>query len=278
MIEYRHRKYVGRGLVYAALGVAAVQALGPVVWVLSGSLKSKSDFFSQPWGMPRAWLFHNYVDAFAVARVGDYVWNSLTVVVLGLSILLFTATTTAYALARFEFPARRAITAIILITMMVPPDVLTIPLFIVLRELGLLGSFAGLACLYAANGFGMAVFVLRGYFVSVPIELEEAARLEGAGTLSTLWHVVLPMALPGFVSIALIQAMGMWNDLYLAFVFLRDPASATVPVGLLNFFQRESIDWPRLLAALSALTLPVLILYALLQRRFVEGFTAGAVK
>ena len=139
MIEYRHRKYVGRGLVYAALGVAAVQALGPVLWVLSGSLKSKADFFSHPWGMPRAWLFHNYVDAFAVARVGNYVWNSLTVVVLGLSILLFTATTTAYALARLEFPARRAITAIILITMMVPPDVLTIPLFIVLRELGLLG-------------------------------------------------------------------------------------------------------------------------------------------
>src|SRR5260370_33105972 len=123
----------------------------------------------------------------------------------------------------------------------------------------------------------MSMFVLRNYFLSVTTELDEAAKLEGAGTLSTLWHVVLPMALPGFVSIALIQAMGMWNDLYLAFVFLRDPASATVPVGLLNFFQRESIDWPRLLAALSALTLPVLILYALLQRRFVEGFTAGGV-
>jgi raffinose/stachyose/melibiose transport system permease protein len=124
----------------------------------------------------------------------------------------------------------------------------------------------------------MSVFLLRSYFLSVPIELEEAARLDGAGTLSTLWRVVLPLTLPGFASVAVIQAMAMWNDLYLAFVFLRDPASATVPIGLLNFFQRESIDWPRLLAALSALTVPVLIVYALLQRRFIEGLTVGAVK
>jgi raffinose/stachyose/melibiose transport system permease protein len=267
-----------RALGYAALLIAALQALGPILWVVAGSFKSQAEFLINPWRLPHGWLFHNYVDAFVVARVGDYVWNSLTVVSLGLLILLLTASTTAYALARFRFPGRGVLTAIILITMMVPSDVLTVPLFVVLRSLGMLGTFLGVACLYAASGFGISVFLLRGYFMSVPREVEEAARLDGASALATLWHVVLPMTLPGVASVAVIQAMAMWNDLYLAFVFLRDPASATVPVGLLNLLQRDSVDWPRLLAGLTALTVPVLVVYAVLQRRFVEGLTAGAAK
>jgi ABC-type glycerol-3-phosphate transport system permease component len=271
-------KMSGRVMAYAALALATAQALGPVLWILMGSLKTRTEFYTSPWGMPKSLQFQNYVDAFVTAKVGDYIWNSATVVALGLLILLIAASTTAYALARFDFKGRAAVTTLILVTMMVPPDVLTIPLFIVMRDIGLLGSPLGLACLYAASGFGMSVFLLRGYFMSVPTELEEAARLDGAGVIDILWHVVLPMSLPGFASVLIIQAMGMWNDLYLAFVFLRDPLDATVPVGLLNFFQRDSVDWPRLLAALSALTVPVLVVYALLQRRFVEGFTAGAVK
>lgn len=268
----------GTVLAYAALVLAVVQAMGPVVWIVLGSLKSKSEFYTNAWGFPRALLFQNYVEAFRTARVGDYIGNSLIVVVLGLAILLAAASTTAYALARFTFPGRDAVTALILMTMMVPPDILTVPLFMVLRGLGLLGSYVGLACIYAAGGFGMSVFLLRGYFMSVPVELEEAARVEGAGALQILRHVILPMALPGFLAVAIIQAMGMWNDLYLAFVFLRSPDMATVPVGLLAFFHRGSVDWPLLLAALTILTLPVLVLYAAAQQRFVEGFTAGSIK
>lgn len=278
MTDSPFRVGFARAAGYAALLIAALQALGPILWIVVGSFKSKADFLVNPWRLPQSWLFHNYVDAFVVARVGDYVWNSLTVVTLGLCILLVAAATTAYALARFRFPGRGVVTIIILVTMMVPSDVLTVPLFVVLRSLGMLGTFLGVACLYAASGFGISVFLLRGYFMSVPREVEEAARLDGASTLSTLWYIVLPMTLPGFASVAVIQAMAMWNDLYLSFVFLRDPASATVPVGLLNFFQRDSVDWPRLLAALTALTVPVLIVYALLQRRFVEGLTAGVAK
>ena len=266
------------GLGHLALAFAVVQAMWPVVWILFGSLKSRQEFYTNPWGMPRSWQFSNYSDAFAIARVGDYMLNSLIVVALGLAILLVAASTTAYALARFSFPGRHAVSIVILATMMVPPDILTIPLFVVLRSLGLLGGFFGLACIYAAGGFGMSVFLLRSYFLAVPVELEEAAVLEGASPLKILLYVILPLTLPGFLAVTIIQAMGMWNDLYLAFVFLRDPASATVPLGLLNFFHREAIDWPRLLAALSILTLPVLVFYSLFQRRFVEGITSGAVK
>jgi raffinose/stachyose/melibiose transport system permease protein len=278
MLSSKRNDNAMRVLGYAALGLAALQALTPIAWVLLGSFKTKEDFFVNPWSLPRSWLLRNYTDAFVTARMGDYVWNSLTVVTLGLVILLFCAATTSYALARLRFRGQQVIVALILLTMMVPPDILTVPIFIVLRDLGLLGSLGGLACLYAANGFGVSVFLLRSYFINIPYELEEAAYIEGMGVLRVLWHVILPMALPGFASVAVIQGMAMWNDLYLAFVFLRDPASATVPIGLLNFFQRESIDWPRLLAALSATTVPVLVIYMFVQRRFVEGLTAGAVK
>lgn len=269
---------VRQTLGYAALAIATLQAVGPLAWLVLGSFKSRTEFYTSPWGLPRAVRAGNYVDAFVVARVGDYVLNSAVVIAAGLTILLVTASTTAYALARVRFRGREIVVAVILATMMVPPDILTIPLFVLLRWMGLLGTHLGLAFVYAAGGFGISVFLLRGYFLGVPRELEEAARLEGAGTLAVLRHVVVPLALPGVLSVVLIQAMGMWNDLYLAFVFLRDPASATVPVGLLNFFQRDSIDWPRLFAALTSLTLPVVVLYAVFQRRFVEGFTAGAIK
>lgn len=268
----------GTLLVYVALMLAVVQAIGPVVWIITGSLKTRAQFYIDPWSLPSHWQFHNYVDAFVTARVGDYLVNSLIVVALGIGLLMVTATTTAYALARFSFPGRGAILLLILGTMMVPPDILTIPLFAILRSLGLLGTFFGLACVYAAGGYGMAVLLLRSYFLAVPVELEDAARLEGAGTLATLRHVILPLAMPGFLSVVIIQAMGMWNDLYLAFVFLRGADSATVPIGLLNFFQRSSVDWPTLLAALTTLTVPVLILFTLFQRKFVDGYTAGAVK
>ncbi len=268
----------GMLLAYAALALALIQSAGPVIWLLLGSVKSQPEFYADPWAMPRAWAWNNYARAFETARIGDHVRNSLIVVALGLAILLVTSATTAYALARFRFRSRDLILSVILMTMMVPPDILTVPLFLTLRSLGLLGSYLGLACIYAVGGFGMAVFLLRSYFIAVPAELEEAARLDGASTLRVLWHVILPMSMPGFLSVVIIQAISMWNDLYLAFVFLRDPDMATVPIGLLNFYRRESIDWPLLLAALAILTVPVLIIYAAAQRRFVEGFTSGAVK
>lgn len=263
---------------WLALGFALAQALGPILWMIAGSLKTPADFYADPWGLPASLRFTNYADAISQAGIANGLWNSLTVVCLGTALLAFTAGPAAYALARYEFAGKSVVVALILLTMMVPPDVLTVPLFVTLRSLGLLGTLQGLACLYASSAFGMSVFLLRGYFEAVPVAIEEAAVLDGAGFVATMRHVIIPLSLPGFASVLSVQAMGMWNDLYLALVFVRDPALATAPVGLLAFFQRDAIDWPLLLAALSTLTLPVLILFAMLQRRFVEGLVAGGVK
>jgi ABC-type glycerol-3-phosphate transport system permease component len=263
---------------YLALVVALVQALGPLAWIVAGSLKSSAEFYANPWGLPSNPRFANYAAAVVQAGVADGLWNSLTVVLMGVGLLAVTAGPMAYALARYRFRGKAVIIGLILFTMIVPPDVLTVPLFVTLRQLGLLGGLPGLACLYASGAFGMSVFLLRAYFEAIPFAIEEAARLDGASMFVTLSRIVVPLALPGFASVMAIQAMGMWNDLYLALVFIPDPDFATAPVGLLSFFQRDTINWPLLLSGLCALTMPVLILFALLQRRFVEGLVGGGVK
>lgn len=263
---------------YCALALALVQAIAPIIWMLSGSLTREEDFLVSPWKLPASPQFGNYTLALGNADITNGLWNSLTVVFLGILLLGFCAGTTAYALARFTFHGKSAVTGLILFTMMMPPDVLTVPLFITLRSLGLLGTLPGLACLYASSAFGMTVFLLRSYFLAIPLEIEDAGRLDGASVSQVLRHIVIPIASPGFASVMAIQAMGMWNDLYLALVFVHDPALATAPVGLLAFFQRDSIDWPLLLAALTLLTVPVLLLFALLQKRITAGFVSGGVK
>jgi len=269
---------VSRTAWYGLFILAIIQALGPIIWMLIGSVKTSSEFYRDPWGLPATPQLSNYIEAMSQSGITSGLWNSVTVVLLGTIILAITAGTTAYALTRYRFSGEKLVFSLILLTMMVPPDVLIIPLFTVLRSIGLLGNLFGLAFLYAASGFGMATLLLRGYFISIPVELEEAARLDGANFWGVLRHVVIPLSLPGFASVLAIQAMSMWNDLYLAFVFVRDPALATAPVGLLSFFQRDSINWPFLLSALATLTLPVLIVFALLQKRFVEGMLKGGIK
>ena len=263
---------------YIALVVVSIQAIGPVLWMLGGSLKTSDQFYTNIWGPPRALQFSNYAEAWSQGQVGLFLGNSLYVTLAGLVILLVTSAFAAYALARLRFPGREMIFWLILATMMVPPDILTIPLFLVVRDIGLLGTRIALSLIYAAGGFGVSVFLLRGYFQSIPRDIEDAAIIDGASRLEILRRVILPLSLPGFLTVVVLQAMSMWNDLFLALIFLRKPEQATVPLGLLNFFQQFSIDWPRFMAALVITTVPVVVIYVAAQRRFVQGITSGAVK
>lgn len=263
---------------YVALALLVVQAVGPVLWMLGGSIKTQNEFYTSQWGLGRSWAFQNYVEAWETLRVPDFAMNSITVVLMALTILIISATLTAYALARLEFPGRRALFAVILATVMIPPDVLIIPLFILLRDLGLLGTHIGLALVYASGGFAFAVILMRGYFMTVPRELEEAAELDGAGRIRRLVSVILPLSIPGMAIIVVLQSMTYYNDLYLAMVFLRNEANYTIPVGMLGFFEQYAINWPHYFAGLAIVTVPVVVLFSLTQRWFVQGMREGAIK
>lgn len=272
------RARLGLGIYYVVLALAAGQALFPVIWMFLTSFKTTSEFYTSPWNFPRSFVVQNYAEAWSQAHVGDYLGNTVLVVAMGLAALLLTSTLAAYALARLSFPGKRVVLGIVLAVLIVPPDVVSIPLFIVVKELGLLGTPLGLSLIYAAGGFGVATILLRTYFLQLPVELEEAAMLDGASRLSTLRHVMLPLVAPGFLTVTVLQTMRMWNDLYLAFVFLPKPENSTVSVGLMNLFRQDTVVWPVFFAGLVIITVPILVMYMVSQRSFVQGVAGSGGK
>ena len=265
-------------LVYGILIIATIQTIYPLIWMIFGSLKSDSDLFNNIWGPPRAIVWQNYVDAWRIAELGARIGNSIIMTVISLLLLIAVSSIAAYALARLRFPGREAIFLLILASMMIPPEVTVIPLFIVVRDIGILNSRFGLVMVYVGTSMAFSIFLLRGFFMSIPHELEDAALVDGANRLRVFVYIVLPLARPGLATVAIFQGMFIWNEFFLAFIFIRQTELQTIPLGLVNFFNRYQADWTLYFAALTTVTVPVIALYVAMQRWFIEGLTAGAVK
>lgn len=271
-------KFSTKYIYYVLVLFVIVQALAPVLWMLGNSHRTREEFYRDPWGLPTAFRWEHYGQAWREARVGEFALNSVFIVSAALLIMLVAASLTAYALSRFSFRGRGFVFGVILATMMVPPDILVVPLFIILRDLGLLGTRIALSLVYASGGFAFSVLLLRAYFMSVPPELEDAASVDGAGRLRIFFYVILPLSLSGFLTVTIVQLVTFYNDLYLAFVFLRRPDHYTVPVGMLAFFERFGINWPIFFAGLIITLAPIAIIFLVAQKWFVEGLRSGALK
>lgn len=269
---------IRKAALYLVLAALSIQAVFPVLWMTSGSLKTSGELYTNVWGFPKDIQFSNYADAWRDGYIGVYLVNSVLVTAIGMVTLMVTASLTAYALSRLKFPGRNLVFYIILSTMMIPPDIMTIPLFTFVKNLGILNKVFTLPLIYAAGGFGMAVFLLRGYFMGIPKELEEAMSLDGASKMRIFIRLILPLAVPGFITVLVTQSMSMWNEMYLALIFLRKPEMATIPLGLLNFFQQHTVIWPKFFASLTIVTIPVVVAFIFGQKFFVQGLTSGAVK
>jgi raffinose/stachyose/melibiose transport system permease protein len=264
--------------IYAALLFFAVQTVYPILWMIFGSLKTNEDLFTNVWGPPTVLQWGNYAEAWQIGSLGTRIGNSVFVTAASLALLLLVATPAAYAIARMALPGGRAIFIVILATMMVPAQTTLIPLFLIVKELGLLNSRVGLVLVYAATGAAFSIFVLQAFFQSIPPELEDAALCDGANRWQAFRQVVLPLARPGLATVAIFQGMEIWNEFFLAFIFIRDPERQTIPLGLVEFFSRYQSEWTLYFAALTTISLPVIILYVAMQRQFIEGLTAGALK
>ena len=269
---------VARVAVYAVLALFAVQTVYPILWMIFGSLKTNEDLFTNIWGPPRILQWGNYAAAWQIGSLGTRIGNSIVVTAASLALLLLVATPAAYAIARLALPGGRAIFVAILAMMMVPAQTTLIPLFLIVKELGLLNSRLGLVLVYAATGAAFSIFILRAFFLSIPPELEDAALCDGANRFQAFLHIVLPLARPGLATVAIFQGMEIWNEFFLAFIFVRDPERQTIPLGLVEFFSRYQSEWTLYFAALTTISLPVIVLYVAMQRQFIEGLTAGALK
>jgi raffinose/stachyose/melibiose transport system permease protein len=264
--------------IYAALFAVLAQTLYPLVWVLFGSLKTKSEMINNVWGPPSGLVFQNYVDAWRIAGMSSRIVNSLAITVSALALLVTVATPCAYAVSRLNFRGRGVVVAVVVASMLIPPQVMAIPLFIVARDLGLINSRLGIALIYASTSMPLSVFILRSFFLTLPPDLEDAARVDGASRFAILTRVMLPLVRPGVALVLIFGFIEIWSDFFLAFLLLRQPQLQTIPLGLVSFFQQYESLWNLYFAALTITTLPVIVVFLILQRQFIAGLTAGAVK
>jgi ABC-type glycerol-3-phosphate transport system permease component len=191
--------------------------------------------------------------------------------------ILVGASLAAYAFSKFAFVGNRALFFMFIFTLVVPMQAMIIPLYAVLVSLRLTNTYLALILPYAAAGLPVSIFLLRTFFDTIPRELEEAARIDGCSDFGAFWRVVLPISGPGLAAVAILQFVNAWNELVLALVAIRNPALRTIPLGL-QIFVADQVEWGPVFASLSMATLPVIVVYVLMQRHFIRGLTAGAIK
>jgi multiple sugar transport system permease protein len=266
-------------LSYGFLLALVVIVVFPFYWMGVTSLKSEDQMrslVSMFW--PSPFVLDNYREL--LGRTDFVAWfrNSVTVAVSSTLLATAIGTIGAYALARLRFLGRAFMASTVLITYLVPPSILFIPLYAQMRNLGLADSLAGLVAAYPSFTVPFVTWLLMGYFESIPEELEEAAMIDGATRFSAFYRIVLPLAAPGVLAAALYAFTQAWNEFLYALVFITDVKQRTLPVGLSTFITGDVYGWGYLMAGAVLTTLPVIAAYMYLQRYMVEGLTAGSVK
>lgn len=252
----------------------------PLAWVVASSFKPGSEILGNPWGLPTGFKLDNYAHAWGEAGIGRAFMNSLVVTIATMSILLPISAMAAYVLAKYTFPGNKAILASFLGGMMFPTFLVVVPLFFMLRNMKLLDTLPGLVIVYIAYSLSFTIFVLTGFFQTLPDELGEAAMLDGCGHARTFWQVMLPLARPGLVVVGIFNAIGLWNEYGLALVLLPGESHQTLPLGIANLTmtQQYQSDWGALFAGLVIVMIPVLIVYWIFRDKIHETMLAGAVK
>jgi multiple sugar transport system permease protein len=267
------------GLAYAVLVTLAVLVLFPFYWMTITSFKSEEQMrslVSMFW--PRPLVTENYRQLLGKTEFVSWYANSATVAISSTLLATAVGTVGAYALARLRFFGRGFMASATLITYLVPPSILFIPLYAQMRNLGLANSLAGLIAAYPSFTVPFVTWLLMGYFESIPEELEEAAMIDGATRFGAFYRVVLPLSAPGVLAAGLYAFTQAWNEFLYALVFITDGRLRTLPVGLASFITGDVYGWGYLMSGAVLTTLPVIAAYIYLQKYMVEGLTAGSVK
>ncbi|MCC7354116.1 MAG: carbohydrate ABC transporter permease [Anaerolineae bacterium] len=269
---------VNRVAVYGPLIFLTVLAVVPVIWMLFSSLKSLSEFYTNPWLWPRAWHWENYTRVWMGASFGLYFTNSMIMVTSSVSGMIIIGSLAGYALARYQFVGRDSVLYYFISGQIIPGQVVLIPLFIIVRFLGLLNTRQGLFLIYLAAAMPFVVFMMQGYFKSISREIEEAARMDGASELRIFWQIMFPLARPGIGSLAVFQSLWIWNEFLFALVFANKPHLRTLPIGIVSTIGQYFTDYPAYFAGLSVAMLPSIILYLITAKYMLRSTITGAVK
>ena len=258
--------------------IMVIICIYPIVWMFFGSMKDKAEFYTNIWGLPKQIHLDNYIAAWKNADLGRRFINSLIVTLGSMCIMIPVTSCAAYAVARLNFKGKNLIYMYLLLGIMIPAGVLGIPTFTVAMKMGLLNSHLGLMLIYAAQNIAMGMFIMRGFFISLPRELEEAAMIDGCSRFGCFVRIIVPLARAGVATQVIFNGLTIWNDYFMANIMITKDELRTLPLSIANFVGKHSTNYPELVAMLTMATIPVIIVFVLSQKSFIEGVAAGAVK
>lgn len=277
--------------VYVALITLAVSIIVPVFWVFMASIKENAEFYANPWALPKGFYFQNFVNAFQAAKMGDFILNSVIVTALALVILLVVALPASYVLARFTFVGKKFFNTLFMAGLFINVNYIVVPIFLMLRGWDdvvwemfgggfFLNNIVVLAIVYAATALPFTIYLLAGFFRTLPKAYEEAAAIDGCGHFKTMVKVMFPMAKPSIITVILFNFLAFWNEFIVAQTLMTQESARTLPVGLMNLMQaaRGKAEYGRLYAGLVIIMLPTLLLYIAVQKKLTQGMTLGGLK
>lgn len=275
---FRKRRTVSLVPNYIVLFLLAFFAVTPIVLLFLNSLKQTAEIQQNPFGIPLSPRFSNYVDAWMQGGFSTTVVNTLILTSSTIFLVLVIGGLGAFALARFRFAGANALSFYLLVGTSMPALLFMVPLYFMWARLGLVNSLLGLIIIYAALYSPFATYLLRSFLVSIPMDFEEAARIDGANDIQVLTRIILPLAWPGFLTVVLVVGLGVWNEFLFAITFLQDANLKPISTSVLSFQTRYSRDWGLTSAASMIMIIPVVILFLSLQRQFIEGLARGGLK
>jgi len=256
----------------------ALYTLFPLLWLVITSLKTNAEYFDNPFSLPAVLQFQNYVNAFNQANLGQMIVNSVTVAIAATFINVMAAAMASYAISRFKFKGREILFALFSAGIMVPLNALMVPYFTIFSKIGLLDSLNSLRILYAAIGIPVSTFIIRGFMDSFPLEIEEAAYIDGCGFFGRFFKIVLPLVKTGLMTAATFQFLTCWNEFVYANLLTSSPSTKTIQIGIRYFTNQFTTDYVSMYAAIVIAIIPSIVGYILFQERVISGLTSGAVK
>jgi raffinose/stachyose/melibiose transport system permease protein len=268
----------GRAVALTLIGIASFGSLLPIALAVLNAFKTTAEINLNPLGLPARLQWENFASAWRNASLGSSLLHSAEVAGLTILMVCLTAAPCAYVLARQQGRGWRFLSFYFMALITVPVQLYLFPLYFLFAKLGLVNSIPAVALIYTAMFSPFAIFLLRTYVLAIPKALEEAAQVDGAKPWQTFLYVILPMMRPGLLTVAIIVGLNAWNEFVIAVTFLQNDNNVTAIVKFYSLTGQYSTDWGEMLAAAIIIVLPVVVVFVLLQRRFIEGMTAGAVK
>ena len=258
--------------------IATLLSLFPVYFMVVSAFKTKSEYIGNKFGLPQAVFLDNFVTAFAGEKFFIRFANSTILTVGSVALSLLIACLAAYAFARMEFKGKRLIFNALLSLMVIPPVVVLVPLFVSMVKLKMVNTYYGTSLIYVGLMLPFSTYLMTNFFRTVPYEILDAARIDGCSNLGVFWRILMPLSAPAMITLIVVNALWVWNELLIALVFMQKDELKTLMVGIAALRSKNYVDIPATMAGMLIATIPIVVLYMFGQRYFIRGLTAGAVK